>query len=66
MEELSNKILASQTLSEAYDVLMNAIGSQAWKHLEDLMTAQKVKESDADWKSYCERNPHLINNVYLT
>lgn len=47
MSDLHEKIKQAKNLTEAYDALMNAIGSEAWGVLEKLMMAQDVKERRA-------------------
>lgn len=43
--DLHQKILASKTLTEAYDAIMNAVGMDAWLHLENMMIAQEVRRN---------------------
>ena len=47
MADLSEALLASKNLTEAYDAIMNAVGAKAWKHLEDMQIAQDVRERRA-------------------
>jgi hypothetical protein len=60
--DLSEKILASGNLTEAYDAIMNAIGMGAWRRLEDMMLAQEVRERRSVER---ELTPYSVMDVDL-